>query len=68
MLSAQLPPQIAPLTASSQTPKLTTANLPLKKMLGVVFGAVIVIATGVIAYIRYQELFSLRATQGKFSL
>ena len=68
MLSAQLPPQIAPLTASSQTPKLTTANLPLKKMLGVVFGAVIVIATGVIAYIRYPDLFSLSAPQGEVSL
>ena len=68
MLSAQLPPQIAPLTASSQTPKLTTANLPLKKMLGVVFGAVIVIATGVIAYIRYPDLFSLSAPQGEMSL
>lgn len=68
MLSAQLPPQIAPLTASSQTPKLTTANLPLKKMLGVVFGAVIVIATGVIAYIRYPDLFSLSTPQGEVSL
>ena len=37
-------------------------------MLGVVFGAVIVIATGVIAYIRYPDLFSLSTPQGEVSL